>query len=167
MSTILMAMLIIAVTVIIPWIFIARHKKAQQKKAYNNFRMLSNAGSERELSFSRQEVIQNKVLGLDGQQQKLLIIELENDYDVTCIDVKNLSQCRVDKIYQPVMDGAGTKENRLSEIRLSFYFADSREPVAVPFYTAIDSIYRMAEMEAKAKEWQLAVAGLIRRPAAA
>lgn len=166
MSTILMAVLIIAVTVIIPWIFIARHKKGQQKKAHENFRRLSNAGSERELSFSRQEVIQNKILGFDGQQQKLLIIELENEYNVTCIDVKELSQCRVDKIFHPVTDGAGNKENRLSEIRLSFYFLDNREPVAVPFYTAIDSIYKMAEMEAKAKEWQLAVSGLMRKTAA-
>lgn len=163
MSTILMAVLIIAVTVLLPWIFIARHKTAQKKQAQENFRRLSNAGSERALSFSRQEVIQNKILGFDGQQQKLLIIELENEYDVTCIDVKELSQCRIDKIFQTGTDSSGTKENRLTEIRLIFSFSDNREPVYISFYTAIDSIYRMAEMEAKATEWQLAVSGLIRK----
>lgn len=96
----------------------------------------------------------------------MLIIELEHDYDVTCIDVKELSQCRIDKIFQPVTDGAGNKVNRLNEIRLSFYFLNNREPVTVPFYTAIDSICKQAEMEAKAKEWQLAVSGLIRKTAA-
>jgi hypothetical protein len=162
MSTILTAMLILAVTIILPWIFIARHRKNLKKEERGNFHRFSTAGSERQLSFSRQEIVQNKIIGFDGIQQVLMIAELDNNYDIICIAVKELAACSIDKIYYTVSETAIDKEKILKEIRLVFHFNDSREPVAVSFYNNHnDSIYVMADMEIKAKEWQAAISRLI------
>jgi hypothetical protein len=157
-----MAILIIALTIILPWIFIARHNKAVKKQEQDNFRRFSTAGSHRHLSFSRQEVIQNKIIGFDGIKQTLMVFEMENDFDITCIAVKELSQCSVDKEYYTVADTNTGNERILKEISLVFHFADKRNPVYVVFYSNHnDSIYLMADMEAKAKEWQSAISRLI------
>jgi len=164
MSTIFMAILIIAFTVILPWILINRHKKAQQKKERAHFHRFSNAGSERHLSFSRQEIIQNKIIGFDGIQQVLMIIEMEHDYDVTCIAIKDLVKCSITKVYHTVGENQD-KEKICKEINLVFIFSDDRTPVPVLFYNNdTNSVYLMAEMEAKAKEWQTSISRMIPRP---
>ncbi|MGF2410915.1 hypothetical protein [Ferruginibacter sp.] len=167
MSTILMALLILAITIILPWIFIVRHKKALKKEEHENFRRFSTAATERDLSFSRQEIIQNKFIGFDGIQRVLMIAELDNDYDILCIPVNELAQCRVDKEYYTLGDTAADKERLLKEIRLVFHYLDNRAPAAILFYNNNkDSIYLMADMEAKAKEWQTLLSRLIPKAAA-
>jgi hypothetical protein len=162
MSTILMAIFIIALTIIIPWIFIARHNKSVKKQQSENFRRFSEAGSQRHLSFSRQEIIQNKILGFDGIQQALMIFEMENEYDITCIAVKELAHCSIEKEYYTTGETAADKEKILKEIKLVFSFLNKREPVNILFYSNNnDSIYLMADMEAKAQEWQSAISRLI------
>jgi hypothetical protein len=162
MSTILMAMLILAFTIILPWIFISRHRKNLKNQERANFQRFSTAGTERQLSFSRQEIVQNKIIGFDGLQQVLMIAELDNNYDIICIAVKELAACTIDKAYYTVGETAMDKEKILKDTRLVFHFHDNREPVAVLFYNNHnDSIYVMADMEAKAKEWQTAVSKLI------
>ncbi|MGG9962357.1 hypothetical protein [Ferruginibacter sp. SUN106] len=162
MSTILMAILILAFTIILPWIFIARHRKTLKKKEYENFRRFSSAGSDRDLSFSRQEIIQNKFIGFDGIQQVLMIAELDNDYDITCIPVKELAQCKIDKEYYTHGDTAADKEKILKEIRLVFHLRNNSEPIDVLFYNnQSDSIYLMADMETKAREWQTVISKMI------
>jgi hypothetical protein len=162
MSTILMAILILAVTIILPWIFISIHRKNLKKQEHENFRRFSTAGTERELSFSRQEIIQNKFIGFDGLKRVLMIAELDDDYDITCIPVNELTQCRVDKEYYTIGDTAADKEKICKEIRLVFNFNDGRAPSTVLFYNNNNhSIYLMADMEAKAKEWQIAISRLI------
>jgi hypothetical protein len=162
-----MAILIVALTIIIPWIFIVRHNKAIKKSEQDNFRRFSSAGSDRHLSFSRQEVIQNKIIGFDGIKQTLMIFELDNDYDITCIAVKELLQCTVEKEYYTAGDTVADKEKILEAIRLVFRFADTRPPLSILFYSNNnDSIYLMADMELKAKEWQTAISKLIPKTAA-
>jgi hypothetical protein len=160
MSTLLMALFILAVTIIVPWIFIARHKKAVKEKERYNFHRFSTAGTERNLSFTRQEVIQNMILGLDGIQQVLMIAELDNDYDIACIPLKELAACRIDKTYDTT--GENTSEKVLKETRLVFDFNDQRVPLYISFYNNNeDSIYLMADKEAKAREWQMAISKLL------
>jgi hypothetical protein len=167
MSTIFMAGLILAVTIILPCIFIARHKRIIKKQQRENFHRFSTAGTEKQLSFSRQEIIQNKIIGFDGIQQVLMIAELDNDYDIICIAVKDLSACSIDKAYTITGETATGKEKILKEINLVFHFHDNRDPVHVLFYNNNnDSIYLMADMETKAKEWQAAISRLIPKPAA-
>jgi len=166
MSTILMAGLILAVTIILPWILLARHRKIIKKKERENFHRFSTAGTEKQLSFSRQEIIQNKIIGFDGIQQVLMIAELDNNYDIICIAVKELRACSIDKAYAIVGETAMDKEKVLQEINLVFYFHDNRDPVHVLFYNNNnDSIYLMAEMETKVKEWQAAISRLIPKAA--
>ena len=168
MSTIFMAILILAVTIILPWILITRHKKNLREQERGNFRRFSTAGTERQLSFSRQEIIQNKIIGFDGIQQVLMIAELDNNYDIICIAVKELTACRIEKIYYTTGETAIDKEKILKEINLMFHFYDNREPVYVVFYNNHnDSIYVMTDMETKAKEWQTAISRLIPKAAAA
>jgi hypothetical protein len=167
MSTLLMALLILAITIILPCIFIARHRKNLKKEARGNFHRFSTAGTERQLSFSRQEIVQNKIIGFDGIQQVLMIAELDNNYDIICIAVKELAACSMDKVFYTVGETAIDKEKVLKEIKLVFHFHDNREPVHVLFYNNHnDSIYLMADMETKAKEWQAAISRLIPKAAA-
>jgi hypothetical protein len=156
MSTLIVAAILIAGTILISVIFININKKNERKRRESLLSQFSKAGSERGLSFSAQEVLKNKIVGLDGLQRKLMVYEFSTS-NVTVIDVGAIKNCSVKKGYESLNIGTGKKskvENYLTSIVIQFQFIGNADPISVSFYdSACNSIYEMAELEAKAKDW--------------
>jgi hypothetical protein len=76
MSTLSIALIIVIATVCIPLIFILinRRNRKKRNKALLNFFM--EEGSKQGLSFSSQEILRSKIIGLDTAKQTLLRMPL-------------------------------------------------------------------------------------------
>jgi hypothetical protein len=159
MSTIVVAFIIIAVIIAVCYFLIYTTKRHAQKKTGKLLLLSSETGSKYNLSFSSQEILKNRVIGLDGISRKLLVIEHntdENDY--TIIDLQDVKSCAVKKNYISV--NMGDEKNKkmeefLSAIVLQFNFRNGKEPFVLPFYESIaNHVYEMKELEDKAKDWE-------------
>jgi uncharacterized pyridoxamine 5'-phosphate oxidase family protein len=116
------------------------------------------AGTAHNLSFTGQEILRDKVIGLDGPKRKLLIVEENTDeYDTRIIYLDEIVSCKVKKVYAAI-NSHEYKKNRpeeyLKSIALEFEFRTDQAPVLVVFYkNSVNSIYEIPELEARAKHW--------------
>jgi hypothetical protein len=158
MSTIITALLIVIGAVCIPLIFILINKKKSRKLNKEYFKLLYQEGEKHGLSFSSQQLLKNKIIGLDGTKEALLILDLENAGNVICIPLSMVKNCSVEKKYDSILIGSEKKakiEPHLRSIDLEFAFRNSNEPVSVSFYDSdVNSIYEMSELKAKAETWE-------------
>jgi len=165
MSTIIVASLLVISVIVISKIFVSINTKNHKKRTQQLLIRFNDTGSTFGLSFSSQEILKNKILGLDGIHRKFLVMEFENDTKVTCIDLSEIRECILKKEYDSVNHGSDRKakiEQQLRGILLQFQFRNKREPVNISFYdSSINSIYEMAPLEAKAKDWEAMLSKMI------
>jgi len=164
MSTIIVAAILIISTILIFLIFIYINKKNERDRNETFLTLFSKAGTKYGLSFSSQQILRNKIIGLDGLQNKLLMYQFENN-NIICIDLAKVKSCTVTKEYDSVNMGTEKKskiEKQLRSININFDFKSSLQPVAIPFYDSnINSIYEMAPLNAKAEDWQILLSKLL------
>ena len=165
MSTIIIAAILVISTIVLSMIFVFLSRKNARKRNKILLKLHSNAGSEHGLSFSSQEILRNKIIGLDGLNQTLLIFEFKNAHNIICINMAEVKNCIVEKKYDSILIGNERKakiEPHLRSIDIKFCFKNSQEPISVSFYdSSVNSIYEMAELETKAKTWETALSVMI------
>ena len=165
MSTIITALLIIISTISIPLILILINKKKSRKRNETFLNLFSQEGSKQGLSFSSQELLKGKIIGLDGIKQALLVFEFENPGNIICITMAEVKNCTVDKKYDSIVIGTERKpklEPHLKSIDLEFTFKNKAEPASVSFYeSGVNSIYEMQELETKANTWEALLSKMI------
>ena len=118
------------------------------------------------LSLTGQEILRAVVIGLDGPNRKLVIVEENNEtYDPKVIDLLEVDTCRVKKVYMATHSGdPGRKrpEDHLRSIALEFDFKTRKEPVAVFFYrNGHDSIHEIAELQSRVKNWESVISKIL------
>jgi hypothetical protein len=159
MSTIIVALIILFGVIGISTIFIYMHNQHLKKKKEKLLFCLNKIGSQHALSFSSQEELLDIVIGLDGLQRKLLIVEENNGrYDWNIIDLEEVENCAVKKVYDSI-DAGGLKrklvEEYLRTIVLQFNFKNGKPPFDITFYkNIINNIHEMSELENRARKWQ-------------
>lgn len=157
MTTLFVAAILIASTILISLFFIHINKKSERKRNEKLLHLFHEAGSKHGLSFSSQEVLRNKIIGLDGLKRTLLIFEFANIESIICINMADIKNCTVTKEYESVNLGTEKKnrmEKHLTSIGIQFHFTNRAEPVSVSFFdNGFNSVYETAELEAKAKDW--------------
>lgn len=165
MSTILTALLIIISTISIPLIFILINKKRGRKRNETFLNLFSQEGSKQGLSFSSQELLRSKIIGLDGIKQALLVFEFENPGNIICITMAEVKNCTVEKKYDSIVIGnerKGKIEPHLRSIDLKFAFKNDSEPISISFYDShINGIYEMPELEVKTRTWEAVLSKMI------
>ena len=165
MYTIIIAAIFVISTIGIFTIFASISKKNARKNKKMLLKWLSKSGSEHGLAFSSQEILKNKIIGLDGLNQTLLILEFENADNIICIKMQEVKNCTVEKKYDSIVIGNERKakpEPHLRSISINFSFKNSREPISVSIYdSCINSIYEMQELRAKARNWEKTLSGMI------
>lgn len=128
----------------------------KKKKTNGLLALLNEAATQYNLSFSSQEILKNRIIGVDGISRKLIIAEEQNDinaYDV--IDLEEVKSCKMKRNYTTVNMGDKKTEEHLSAIVLQFHFKNGKEAHSLPFYNDITNhIYEIAELENKAKDWE-------------
>ena len=164
MSTIIIATILIAITIAFPLVFILVNRKKARQQNEENLKLFRIAGSNNGLSFSHYQVLKNKIIGLDTLNKSLLIFEL-NKANVILIDMKKATSCTIYKEYESIEIGGNKKammEKHLRSIDLKFCLKGNAEPVLVSYYNSnINSIYEMAELETKAKEWHMLLSAML------
>jgi len=159
MSHLIIALIIVVIVIIIPSIFITMNNYQLKKSKEKMIVFFSNLGATYNLSFTGQEVLPNKIIGLDGLRKKVLIVEQHDKrYNSQIIDLYEVKTCKVKKIYTPINSDDYKKnsiEDYLNSIALEFDFKTEKTPVSVPFYTyGNDSLYELANLELKTKHWE-------------
>lgn len=159
MSTLLVVLLFISGVAGLLFVLVFLYKRSNKLETGKLLRRFSELGTEYNLSFTGQEVLKKRVIGVDGLKGNVLFLE----YSETCpacsiIDLAKAKSCRVSKSYgssSRVHSAAGHAEVYLHTIALEFDFLNSDHTVALPFYNHIsNSLQDAAELEAKAKNWQ-------------
>ena len=160
MSTIIVAAFIISVIISICLILVSINNKQRRKTSTELLTHFSKLGTENNLSFSSQEILENWIIGLDGIQRKLLILKKigKEEYDSILLDLNEVKNCTKRNIYTRVNIGTNKKEkfeNHLDKIVLDFDFIDNRQPVQILFFKPVSNhIFAMLELEQKAKKWE-------------
>ncbi len=160
MSTLIVAAILISIIISICLILVSINNKHRKKAVYELLNRFSKLGTENNLSFSSQEILENCIIGLDGVQRKLLILKkIDSDgYDSIILDLNEVKNCSKKKIYRRVNIGTSKKErfeNHIDKIVLELDFIDNRQSVQILFFEPITNhILAMSELEQKAKKWE-------------
>jgi hypothetical protein len=158
MSTLLVAAIIVGSIVAICLLLIGIHNKHKREAMNNILKHFSQLGTENNLSFSSQEILNHCVLGLDGVNRKILVVTREdNFYGSFIIDLNEVKNCTVKKIYGTIKPG-DLKDHKIEQYleKIVLHFElNSKPPVEIVFYKNFDNhIYEIQELEQKAKHWE-------------
>ena len=157
MSTIISAAILIAATILISSIFIFIQKKNARIRNEYLLKVFRDEADKLGPSFSRQDVLKNKILGFDALQQRLLIFEFAPPTNMVCIEMDQVKSCSVVRQHLNVqMDGGKTTkpEKHLTSIEIRFDLKNDPTPVFLSFYNSIDySVFEIAELELNANDW--------------
>ena len=156
MSTVIISGIFIAVIVIIFIAFSAINKKNTKNKNDKLLAQFSHAGSSNGLSFSSQEILRNKIIGLDGIHRKLVMVNEKEECTIVALDeVKKCAVIKNFQTYQLGGDKNSDTERQLTSIGLVFEFKKQNRPVSILFYdNMIHPLFEAGQMEAKANDWE-------------
>jgi len=151
------SILVLTISIIITFLVIMHNNQLKARKN-SILSFYKNAGIVHNLSFTDEEVLQDKVLGLDVSKRKLLIAEEQaEEYNTRVIDLREIAACTVKKIYGAINSHEYKRnktEDYLKSIALEFEFTTGGAPMAVHFYrNTTNTVYEIRELEGRAKNW--------------
>ena len=159
MSSIIVAAIIIGIVALAIVLLTSIHNKQKKKKTSALVAHFNHSGMENNFSFSCQEILKNCIIGLDGLQRKLLVLEYDENAHkhIHIVDLNKVKNCGLQKIFSaaPQAETGKASEVYLEKIQLKFDYVSHNLPVEVVFYDHISNhVYEISEMERKAKDWQ-------------
>ena len=163
MSTLLVVAIIIALTVIPPVLFVRLTKRKAKKRREKDFALLKNHGNDHGLSFTHEQMLKNRMIGLDLHNSKLLVLHTEGVPASEVFDLENVKACTLFREYDAVRiydTKAAKTEQVLARIGLKLEFTNGSSPIHIPFYNSqLNGIYEMAELEKKVTDWKDLITG--------
>lgn len=167
MSTLITAILLLGGAVIVCYLFISIEKKRNRKERNHFLKKFSELGSRYELSFSSQEVLSNTIIGMDGMNRKLLVLQYHgNDlYSHSVISLDEVRSCKLD-IGETLLEEYGAYElyqnKKVNRIDLSFHFYTPADVVSICFYDeTINDEREEEELGQKAKDWEVILSKML------
>ena len=118
------------------------------------------------LSVAKQETLRNQLIAVDATRRKLLLIKKEkSNVDYRVVDLQNVQQVSVKKVYGRIPAGdLQTKglNHYLQSISLQLRFKGGAEPVNVSFYESqYNTIKQQSFLETAANTWKQFVSALL------
>jgi len=145
--------------------FFVNHEK---KKKERLFIRLSREGAANNLTFCSQEILQNKVIGIDGIHRKIMILEqIKNSYNCSIICLDEVQHCEL-----VTNTGALNTDNlrrfdiekNQAAIELQFEFKNHAQPASIIFYDGLlHSKKELALLKAKAEYWSVMFSKMLNR----
>jgi hypothetical protein len=141
-------------------------KNVDTKSAKSRYTLLSELGSEFNLSFSSHLVLHNRLIALDGIKRILLVSEANNEVQQPCIiELNKVAAVSIKKTYGSIKSGElriKRFEEFLRRIDLQFEYRDKNESVVLPFYdNETDAFRDLPRLEKNAKNWQMILSKLL------
>ena len=159
MSTLIVVAVLIAAIIAICMLLLSIANKQKNKRMNKILKQFSQLGTHYNLSFSSQEVLSNVIIGLDGINRKILILEvIDTSFNDHIIDLNEVKHCTVKKYYGNIKP-EGLKhhslESFLEKICLHFEFLNGRESKEIVFYNHMDNhTYQLSVLQQKALNWK-------------
>ena len=158
MSTLLVAAILVGSVAAICLLLIINHNKHKRETMNKILRHFSQIGTENNLSFSSQEMLNDSLLGLDGMKRKILVVKKVNDnYESMVIDLRDVKSCSVKKKYGTIK-ADDLKNNKLEKYleEIVLHFDLNNKPSAeISFYNDVENnVYQTMELEQKARHWE-------------
>jgi hypothetical protein len=137
--------------------FFSRTSKKNKEKLFLH---LGQEGTANNLTFCSQEILQNKVIGIDGIHRKIMILEkVKHKYNCSIISLDEVHNCEL--VTNSGSLHAGnlkriSKERAPGAIELQFEFNNQAQPASIIFYDAlINSKRELVLLKAKAEYWRV------------
>ena len=140
--------------------------KSAKKKTAELFLRLSKEGIANNLTFFSQEILQNKVIGIDGIRRKIMILEKnKNTYNCSLISLDEVEHCELIKNCGSLNTNNLKKfeiEKNLHAIELQFEFKNHAQPASIIFYDSlINSKKELILLKAKAEYWSVMLSKML------
>jgi len=140
---------------------------ARQEKAHL-LKKLYREGAANDLIFCSQEVLQNRVIGIDGIHRKIMILEkTKNNYHCSTISLDEVNDCQVVTTPGFVNGGYHKKwRNDLegTTLELIFRFNNQSQPASIVFCNdLIKSTKEFIFLKAKAEYWRVMLSKMATR----
>lgn len=131
--------------------------KKRNNKKEQLFLRLSKEGSANDLVFCSQEVLCDKVMGIDGIHRKVMILEkVDRKYKTSVLCLDDMQSCQLKKSFGLT--------NNLNKIELQFGFKNNRTPATLTFYDQlINSKREVVLLKAKAEYWSIMLSKMLLR----
>jgi len=142
--------------------------KTDKKKRKNLFLRLSQEGTANNLTFCSQEILQNKVIGIDGIHRKIMILEKINDtYNCSVISLDEVQNCELITRFGS-LNACNLKrfelEKKPDAIELRFEFKNQAQHASIMFYNSlINSKRELVLLKAKAEYWSVMLSKMLTR----
>ncbi|MEO5946425.1 MAG: hypothetical protein ABIP79_06375 [Chitinophagaceae bacterium] len=168
MSTIIVAIILIAGIAGFCMLLVANERKRTNRSMNLLLIQFSQAAIRHNLFVSKQEIINDSIIGLDGINRKLLVVYKNDDniYDEVIINLEDVKQITVESV-SAIMDTGHSKNAKsdqlLEKIVLRFLFNSEKAAYDFPFYTYKDSIYQLQELQQKAIQWEASFKPLLKQ----
>ncbi len=142
--------------------------KNERKKKERLFIRLSQEGTANNLTFCSQEILQNKVIGIDGIHRKIMILErIKNSYNCSIICLDEVQHCELvtsDGFINTSNLRRFEIEKSLAAIELQFEFKNQAQPASIKFYDSLsNSRKELALLKAKAEYWSVMLSKMLNR----
>lgn len=166
MTTIFAAILTIAIIIAVSLIAVSLHyyrKQVESERLPASFKSAARAFN---LSIAKQEVMGNRVIGIDDSNNKLLFLEARGDKkDGYLIGLDELRRCSVKREYGAIHAGSlngSSLESYVNKIVLKLDYRKSAQPTVLPFYErATNPESEMRERAEQATAWQALLSAAI------
>ncbi len=139
-----------------------------KKKKKDPFLELSREGTANDLVFCSQEMLQNKVIGIDGIHRKIMILEkIRNKYNCSLISLNDVQNCKLVTRYVSSDNDAknASPKKNLFAIELQFEFKNRAEAASIIFYDSLVNTAReLVLLKAKAEYWSVMLSKMIAKP---
>ncbi len=151
-------LLILLAVVSLFYVLLSFFAPTSKKKMENLIRKLNTEGAANHLTFCSQEILQNKVLGIDGIHRKIMILEKKKDgYYSSIISLDEVHDCQLVTKSGSINNGNLKKwisENRPATLELQFDFNNHTQPASIIFSNGIlNSQKEFTFLKAKAEYW--------------
>ncbi len=141
-----------------------------KKKKEDMVRKLCREGAAHDLIFCSQEILQNKVMGIDGIHRKIMILEkTKKTYHCSTISLDEVHDCRL--VTQSNLMTMDTNKNvrvnarPATTLALQFEFNNNSQPASIIFSNGLITPGRELDfLKAKAESWCAIFSKMLNKP---
>ena len=163
MSTVIVSVILIGGIVLLITAFKMLNKRNRKKKEQELISLFNQTGEKHGLSFSSQEILHHKVIGLDGINRKFVIVNDKEESSIISLDeIKSCVMKKNFETYQAVDKKDSGHEKFVTSIGLFFEYKNKKQPTQVLFYdNLLHPAIEEKIMETKAKDWETVLSKMI------
>ncbi len=171
MPTIITGVILITATAALIILLLCINRQYSNKRMKELMNTFTEAATQQGFNFSSNEVLKDKIIGLDGKDKRLLVFDFLHKESTTTIRLSDIKECALQKEYMDVNYGSEKKadvEKTLRKIALQLRFKKPVEAISLSFYdNTLHTVYEMKELESKAKNWEMAISKMLHKETAA